>query len=135
MRAIVVGAGIAGLAAGFRLQQAGFSVRVLEAEASVGGRMSSIDVDGFVMNRGAGMLPGSDRAIHRLALDVGLGDCGRADGTIGIVRDGVIHRIATDHLVRDGMRTKLLSWRCKLRMARLALDALRIRPKLSYERI
>jgi oxygen-dependent protoporphyrinogen oxidase len=134
-RVIVVGAGIAGLTAGFRLQQAGFSVRVLESEAVVGGRMSSVDVDGFVLNRGAGMLPGSYRAIRQLAIDVGLGEFGRTDGIIGIIRDGVIHRVQTDHLVRDGMRTKLLSWKSKLRMAKLAIDALRIRPKLSYERI
>lgn len=134
-RAIVVGAGIAGLTAAFRLQQAGFSVCVLESEAVVGGRMSSIDVDGFVMNRGAGMLPGSYRAIRQLAADVGLGEFGRTDGTIGIVREGVVHRVQTDHLVRDGARTKLLSWKSKLRMAKLALDAVRIRPKLSYERI
>lgn len=133
--AIVVGAGIAGLAAGFRLQRAGFSVRVLEADAAVGGRMSSVDVGGFIMNRGAGILPGSYHAIRRLLVDVGLGEFGRADGTIGIVREGVIHRIATDHLVRDGVRTKLLSWKSKLRMAKLAFDALRIRPKLSYESI
>ena len=36
-KAIVVGAGIAGLTAGFRLQQAGYSVRVLEAGRLVGG--------------------------------------------------------------------------------------------------
>jgi oxygen-dependent protoporphyrinogen oxidase len=133
--AIVVGAGIAGLAAGFRLQEAGFSVRVLEADAVVGGRMSSVDVGGFVMNRGAGILPGSYHAIRRLLVDVGLGEFGRADGTIGIMREGVIHRVETDHLIRDGVRTKLLSWKSKLRMAKLAFDALRIRSKLSYESI
>lgn len=134
-RVIVVGAGIAGLTAGFRLQQAGFSVRVLEAEAIVGGRMSSVEVDGFVMNRGAGILPGSYAAIRQLAADVGLGELPRAETTMGFVRDGVIHRMHTAQLGRDGLRTKLLSWRCKLRMAKLAIDAARIAPKLSYERI
>jgi oxygen-dependent protoporphyrinogen oxidase len=133
--AIVVGAGIAGLTAGFRLQQAGFSVRVLEAEAIVGGRMSSIDVDGFVMNRGAGIVPGSYKAIAQLAVDVGLGELARAEATIGIVRNGTIHRMETAHLGRDGIRTKLLSWKCKLRMAKLVVDAARIGPKMNYERI
>lgn len=134
-RAIVIGAGIAGLAAGFRLKQAGFSVRVLEAEAIVGGRMSSIDVDGFVMNRGAGIMPGSYKALQKLSVDVGIGELARAEAMIGIVRDGVIHRMETAHLGRDSLRTKLLSWKCKLRMAKLVVDAARIGPKMSYERI
>ena len=40
-RAVVVGAGIAGLSAGFRLKEAGFAVTVLEADDHVGGRMAT----------------------------------------------------------------------------------------------
>ncbi|MEM7160745.1 MAG: NAD(P)/FAD-dependent oxidoreductase [Myxococcota bacterium] len=133
--AIVVGAGIAGLTAAFRLQQAGFAVRVLEAEAVVGGRMSSIEFGGFVMNRAATVLPGSYRAILELAAEVGFEGLERFDGTIGIVRDGVIHRMRSDHLALDGFRTKLLSWMSKLRLSRLAFDALRIRGKLGHDDI
>lgn len=133
--AIVVGAGIAGLTAAFRLQQAGFAVRVLEAEAGVGGRMSSIETDGFVMNRAATVLPGSYRAILDLAAEVGFESLERFDGTLGFVRDGVIHRMRSDHLALDGLRTKLLSWGSKLRLGRLAFDALRIRGRLGREHI
>ena len=53
-RVIVVGAGIAGLTAAFRLQQSGYEVKVVEAEELVGGRMSTITENGYVLDRGAG---------------------------------------------------------------------------------
>ena len=56
-RAVVVGAGIAGLTAAFRLKEAGFAVTVLEADDHVGGRMASIERDGFLMDTAAAILP------------------------------------------------------------------------------
>jgi len=52
-RIVVVGAGIAGLAAAFRLQQAGANVLVLEATDRPGGRMTTDKVDGYVIERGS----------------------------------------------------------------------------------
>ncbi|MET8813132.1 NAD(P)/FAD-dependent oxidoreductase [Streptomyces sp. NPDC004549] len=48
---VVVGAGIAGLAAARRLASAGVSTAVLEADACVGGRMATEKVDGFRLDR------------------------------------------------------------------------------------
>ena len=58
-RAIVVGAGISGLTAGFRLRQRGFDVTVLEASGATGGKMSSLRRDGYVVTRAAHILPSS----------------------------------------------------------------------------
>jgi phytoene dehydrogenase-like protein len=51
-RAVVVGAGLAGLAAAKRLAADGVAVRVLEASDGVGGRVRSDVVDGFILDRG-----------------------------------------------------------------------------------
>ncbi|MEM8706872.1 MAG: FAD-dependent oxidoreductase, partial [Actinomycetota bacterium] len=49
---VVVGAGLAGLAAARILHEAGRSVVVLEASDGVGGRVRSDEVDGFILDRG-----------------------------------------------------------------------------------
>lgn len=130
-RALVVGAGISGLSAAYRLQQAGFRVQVLEASSSIGGRMSSVQMGGFTMSRGALILPGAHRAIVGLAAELGLGELPPFHGTIAIEREGQLHRLRSDKLPLDGMRTKLVSWRTKARLWRLALDGLRVMPTLS----
>ena len=50
--AVVIGAGIAGLAAAKRLGESGRRVRVIEASDGVGGRMRSDNVEGFILDRG-----------------------------------------------------------------------------------
>lgn len=66
MRAIVVGAGFAGLAAADELHRAGVEVTVLEARDRVGGRVWSVPFAGGVVERGAEfILPG-----YRTLIDV-----------------------------------------------------------------
>lgn len=56
MKIAVVGAGMAGLTAAWRLQQAGHHVEVFEASDHPGGRMASKAVSGFVLDLGVHML-------------------------------------------------------------------------------
>jgi oxygen-dependent protoporphyrinogen oxidase len=71
---IVVGAGASGLAAAFRLERAGFRVRVLEAGDRVGGKMWTTTRDGFTFDRGPTAI--FDRYVNVLGIvaDAGLED-------------------------------------------------------------
>jgi protoporphyrinogen oxidase len=50
--AIVIGAGLAGLCAAWKIQRAGRSVQLLEASDGPGGRVRTDRVDGFLLDRG-----------------------------------------------------------------------------------
>ena len=50
---LIIGAGIAGLAAGRMAQQAGLKVMLIDKARRVGGRISTRHTDGFVFNHGA----------------------------------------------------------------------------------
>jgi oxygen-dependent protoporphyrinogen oxidase len=134
-RVIVVGAGISGLTAGFRLRQRGFDVTVLEASSATGGKMSSLRRDGYVVNRAANILPSSYAALQGLIRDVGLADqVGEADPVLGVPRDGTLRRIRASGLamVLDGAATTLLSLRSKILLRHLVVDAVRMKSSLSY---
>lgn len=53
---VVIGAGLAGLSAAVRLQEAGYHVRVFEAGDEVGGRVRTDVLDGFRLDRGFQLL-------------------------------------------------------------------------------
>jgi protoporphyrinogen/coproporphyrinogen III oxidase len=88
---VVVGAGVAGLTAAYRLRQAGRSVRVLEATERVGGRMRTYHRDGFVVDEGTETLaehgyPETWRLVRELGIDVL-----RVKSAVGVWRDGRAH--------------------------------------------
>ncbi|MBI5160903.1 MAG: FAD-dependent oxidoreductase [Micrococcales bacterium] len=68
MDVLVVGAGLAGLAAATRLQQSGCSVRVLEASDAPGGRVRTDRVDGFAIDRGFQVLNTAYPELRRLGV-------------------------------------------------------------------
>lgn len=131
---VVVGAGISGLAAAFRLQQQGLSVTVLEAEQGVGGKMISGTRGGYVFNRGATILPSSFSNLLRLGEDAGLGRPYKPlPLSVGIPRDGRVRTIIGRPGLRgavDAVRTDLLSWRSKLLLRRLGSDVRRWKAQL-----
>lgn len=132
---IVIGAGIAGLTAAFRLHQAGCRVVVLEREGPewIGGRMATIERGGFHINIGAALLPGSYRRMARLVEDVGAADQVLPTGdTFGVYRGGAVQHLRTGsklpNLFRPYVRDLPLS-----DLAKVGADFLRIKSKLGWD--
>ncbi|WP_144120002.1 flavin monoamine oxidase family protein [Catellatospora sichuanensis] len=72
-RIVVVGAGVAGLAAARELRRHGRRVRVLEARGRVGGRVHSVDLGGVTADLGAAWLQQyADNSLAALARECGL---------------------------------------------------------------
>ncbi|MEU6812719.1 FAD-dependent oxidoreductase [Streptomyces sp. NPDC046831] len=88
---VVVGAGVAGLAAAHRLTSAGVKTAVLEAAPYVGGRMSTEKVDGFRLDRIGQLL---STAYRELLLTPGLDGLVLRPFAPGVLlhRDGRHHR-------------------------------------------
>lgn len=92
----VVGGGIAGLAAAYRLQQAGHEVQVFEATETVGGLAAVYETAGDDIERFYHHLSKSEETIVALAEELGLGD--RVEwriGTNGYYVDGTAHPLNT----------------------------------------
>lgn len=68
----VIGAGLAGLAAGYTLAQAGEGVTILEALDYPGGRVRSLEVDGHMVDFGGFIIYPWYTEYHRLAEELGM---------------------------------------------------------------
>lgn len=121
---VVIGGGIAGLTAAFRLQRQGLSVTVLESADYAGGRMATIDVDGFRIDRAATVLFSCYDAMVNLIADADLGDkVVPASDLLGIVqRGGTLHTHTADRT--DLSLFKGLSLRARAQLVRLSLNAM-----------
>ena len=72
---LVLGAGLAGLAAAYELDKAGFDVKVLEARSRPGGRVRTYRdpfADGLYAEMGAEYVDGSDALCHQYCKEFGL---------------------------------------------------------------
>jgi oxygen-dependent protoporphyrinogen oxidase len=126
MKAVVVGAGIAGLAAAFRLKQAGYQVTVYEAGQRIGGRMSTERRDGHVMDLAATATSHKYGEMIALARDAGIAEkIVPSSDMVGIPLRGQMQRIRSSKLL-DLATTKLLPLSAKLKAPPLLLDARRV---------
>ena len=122
--AVIVGGGIAGLAAAWDLRNR--DILVLEATDRPGGRIRSIDRDPYWLNLGAHVFPGPGSATGRLAADVGI-DLVPVPGTLAAVE-------LNGRLIRGG-RPELYPLRLPLeRHERLALVRAGVRLRLGVHR-
>jgi protoporphyrinogen/coproporphyrinogen III oxidase len=116
-RAIIVGSGLAGLTAGYRLRERGWQVTVLESLGRVGGRVLSEPLDGFVFNLGPVIVTDKYTEYMKLVRDVGLSDhvvdCAPE---MAIVKGSELHILDARTPVKWFLTTKLLPLRAKLRL-------------------
>src|SRR3954463_13437231 len=69
---VVVGGGIAGLAAAYEATRAGAEVTILEAEERVGGKLRTESIDGTALEWGPDSFVASKPAAAELARELGL---------------------------------------------------------------
>ena len=118
MKTIVIGAGISGLAAAYKLQKAGHDVQVLEAADQPGGRCATLRRDGFIIDTGPEIASTSYKRWLALGKEVGLGDeVVQCSPVMTVLRGGrMIDIDATRPLA--ALFTPALSWSAKLHFAR-----------------
>ncbi len=127
MRVCVVGGGISGLAAAYRLKQRGADVELFEGAQRVGGLLGTERFDGYVMETGADSILSEKPWALRLAEELGLGAeiIKTQAGPRGayIVHEGKLARVPDGFSLMAPtsaaamLRSPLMSWRGKLRMA------------------
>jgi len=132
--AVVIGAGMAGLAAAYDLQAAGYRTTVFEARDRVGGRIWSVRKGDFLMDLGAAFYLGTYRHTIAMIHEIGLSESFESRPAMGAIkREGTMHWLDYTTPVRTGLRTGLISPHSKLKAGKLALLAARHRNDLDYD--
>ena len=122
---VIVGAGIAGLAAGYELQKRGVSFTLLEASPRTGGVILSEQVDEFAIDAGPDSLLVQKPEAIRLCEELGIGDRlvpTKPPRVSFVLRNGQLHPLPQASVMgiptRVGpfARSTLFSWPGKIRM-------------------
>lgn len=125
----IVGGGLAGLAAAHRLQNAGKSVHVFEANDDVGGLATSYETAGDPIERFYHHLSKSEQTIVKLADELGLGD--RIEWRVGknaYYVDGIAHPLDTPTQILAYPHLSMYD-KFRLGMLTLGIDIRRGRPR------
>ncbi|MFH1350515.1 MAG: NAD(P)/FAD-dependent oxidoreductase [Pseudomonadota bacterium] len=130
-RIAIVGAGLSGLSAGHQLMRAGLKPVIFERESSVGGRMSSEVVDGFIIDKGAYTFPEFYQNLRRFVGDLGMGSSLlQTPGTSSTFTSGKEYPIKIGSPM-DFLGYKLLSLKNKKDMVKLFLYSASLGKSLS----
>ncbi|HEY1970052.1 MAG TPA: NAD(P)/FAD-dependent oxidoreductase [Pseudonocardia sp.] len=131
----VIGTGPAGLGAAWRLREAGHRVKLFERNGQLGGRMRTLKRDGFQVEDGPSQIAGSYTRFINIMRESGLGDQLIPASTVLAMldQDGRQHNFAVERIHLDMVKTKLISLREKLDLAKISIDVLKHRKKLDVE--
>jgi protoporphyrinogen/coproporphyrinogen III oxidase len=125
-RVVVVGSGLAGLSAGYRLHERGCRVTVFERLNRVGGRVLSESEGGFLFDVGPTIVTDGYTEYMKLVRDVGLTDkvvdCAPK---VAVVQGNNLHILDTRKPLRAFLTTKLLPPAAKLRLMSRGLRLLK----------
>ncbi len=114
---VVVGAGLSGLAAAFRLQRGGATVTVLESASGPGGRVQTERHGSYIVDTGPDALTAGYASYLKLVEDLELGDrLVDTSAVIGLVRGGRLIDLDPAELLKLPF-TRALSMPAKLRLA------------------
>lgn len=117
--AIVIGGGISGLTAAWKLKKDGRKVLVLEEGAVPGGNIRTVELDGFHAESGPHSFMGSSEFVWKLVDELNmLGEAEAADAVSAnryIFRDGRLHALPMS--AGSFLTTRLLSFKGKMRLA------------------
>lgn len=133
VRAAVVGAGLAGLTAAWRLQQAGYEVDVYEREPHASGRIRSVQLEGCTVDTGATVFLSTYAETLALIEEMGLGrELEPVSGHALILREGRLHAVDLDAPLK-AVFTNVIGWNSKIALIRLVGRLLSLRGRLDYE--
>jgi oxygen-dependent protoporphyrinogen oxidase len=113
---IVIGAGIAGLSAAYRLQQAGVDVEVVDRASVAGGVLRTVQKNGWRHEWGPNSLLGSATAVFKLSDELGLTTV-EARSVVNkrfLFLDGKLQAVPSNPL--DAITSKMLPASAKLRL-------------------
>lgn len=134
-RVVVVGAGIAGLAAAYALQRAGIEVLVLEKANAVGGRMQTVSEQGFTWDAGAQFMLSDYRFMPRLMARLGVAFSTQPVPPLAatVLPDGRLHYVKAGS-VAGVLRHPALALGSRARLAKLMWAAWRNRHRFDWYR-
>ncbi len=125
----VIGAGYAGLAAAYRLQQAGIETRIFEASEQPGGLAASCDTAGDPIERFYHHLSKSEQTIVTIIEELGLSEqLEWRVGKNGFYVDGIVHPLDTMWQIAAYPHLSLYD-KLRLGMLTLGMDLRGIRPR------
>ena len=124
MKVAVIGAGLSGMSAAYRLKKAGWEVSVFESEDQVGGRTLTGETQGYRYELGATVAAKSFIPYFELAEELGL-KLLPTPPVVSIFRDGQVHCLYLNKLARSGLTTRIFSWPAKFKSLLIAFDVAR----------